>query len=316
MPSYFLVAVSTRENLQLCVQHGLAGFPRSGPGVWAYEDITVGDYISFLYGAKVHNLYKVAERRAYLDAAALPPWEPLVFASGRRYDFAYRLLLEPVVGLTESIARPEFSYVGENLLLRGGYGKTHIQADQVTFNQVSAMRGSPHPPLQSLALPRGDFEPQFERGRPTRPILQLTELIVQSVIRKHLLDPTNRAAFLSPFGIGEADSWEFLSEKALESGFVDIFGKEAHPTGRQRTLPVEVKLNRLTSKDVAQVAKYRRELGEFCVGGALIGEGASTKTVHEAERSGILPFSYELHGLTQPAPFAEIANAIRLVPLA
>ncbi len=315
MPSYFLVAVSTRQNLELCTRHALAGFPRSGPGVWAYEDILAGDYISFLYGARVRNLYKVEEKRAYLDATHLPPWEPLVFSSGRRYDFAYRLFLQPVRGLDEPIARPEFSYVGENLLRRGGYGKTHIQADQVTFNQVSAMAGFSHAPVERLGLPPGDFDPCFARGRPSRPVLQLNELILQSALRQHLSTPEHGAAFLADFGISDAGDWEFLSEKALEAGFVDLFGKEAHPTGRQRTLPVEVKLNRLSSKDVAQVDRYRTELGESCIGAALIGSGVGRKILKDAARLGVRLFSYDLSGLQQPALFLDLVGRVRLTAL-
>ncbi len=40
------------------------------------------------------------------------------------------------------MVRQEFSYVAENLLLRGGYLKTHFQADTITLYNVSEM-GTP-----------------------------------------------------------------------------------------------------------------------------------------------------------------------------
>jgi hypothetical protein len=69
--AYFLVAVSNRLNLELCVRHALAGFSNSGTGAWAYVDICEGDYISFLYGARAFNLYRVEKKEA-------PPVRPLL----------------------------------------------------------------------------------------------------------------------------------------------------------------------------------------------------------------------------------------------
>lgn len=138
----FLVSVSNRENLGLCLRYGVAGFPGSVNGFWAFVDVGVGDYVSFLYGARVFNLYRVVGKAAYRDAERLPPWPPLRFGSGQVYYFPFRLFLEQVRVLEEPMVRPEFAYVAENLLLRGGYRKTHFQADAVTFYNVSLM-GSP-----------------------------------------------------------------------------------------------------------------------------------------------------------------------------
>ena len=72
-PAYFLIAVSNRPNLDLCIKYGLAGFTSSNNGGWAFCDVQVGDYISFLYSARAYNLYEVREREAIADADALPP---------------------------------------------------------------------------------------------------------------------------------------------------------------------------------------------------------------------------------------------------
>src|SRR4029077_5591614 len=139
-PSYFLISVSTRENLDLCIQYALAGFPSGESGAWTFCEIEKGDFVSFLYGARVYNLYRVAEREALSAPDKLPPWQPLVFReTGRSYSFPFRLHLQPVRIFSESLVRAEFSYVGENLLLRGGYRKSHFQADQTTLQSVSEM---------------------------------------------------------------------------------------------------------------------------------------------------------------------------------
>ena len=61
-PAYFLIAVSIKENLDLCIRHAMVGFTNSVNGVWSYEDINTGDFVSFLYGAKISNLYSVKDK--------------------------------------------------------------------------------------------------------------------------------------------------------------------------------------------------------------------------------------------------------------
>ena len=56
-PSYFLISVSNRKNLELCKKHALAGFTNSINGVWTFLEVGEGDFVSFLYGARAHNLY-------------------------------------------------------------------------------------------------------------------------------------------------------------------------------------------------------------------------------------------------------------------
>lgn len=78
-PSYFLISVSTRENLELCKKYALEGFMDNTSGVWTFSDVRVDDFVSFLYGAKAHNLYKVKEKVALENAEKLPPWESNIF---------------------------------------------------------------------------------------------------------------------------------------------------------------------------------------------------------------------------------------------
>ncbi|WP_448377992.1 hypothetical protein [Fervidobacterium sp.] len=94
-PRYYLISVSNKENLDLCIKYNLAGFPSSRNGLWTFLDINVGDYVSFLYGTRVKNLYRVMRKIAYKNAESLPPWESITFReSGNTYTFPYRLELK------------------------------------------------------------------------------------------------------------------------------------------------------------------------------------------------------------------------------
>jgi len=105
VPDYFLVSLSNRENLELCMKHNLAGFTSSINGLWTFFDIDVGDHISFLYGARVRNLYKVVGKAAYRNAEKLPPWPSITFRSGKTYYFPFRLFLKPEREFDEPMVR-------------------------------------------------------------------------------------------------------------------------------------------------------------------------------------------------------------------
>ena len=138
--NYFLISVSNRKNLDLCIKYAMAGFTNSINGAWTFIEINEGDFISFLYGAKAFNLYKVKKKIALKNAENVPPWPSVTFSmSGNTYYFPFRLLLKPIRKLEEPLVRAEFAYVAENLLLRGGYRRTHFQADQTTLQAVSQM---------------------------------------------------------------------------------------------------------------------------------------------------------------------------------
>jgi len=192
MSSYFLVAVSNRFNLNTCLKYGLAGFTNSISGVWAYCDIGVGDFVSFLYGARVFNLYRVQAKTAILDAERMPPWPSIRFRSGRVYHFPFRLQLEPLREFCEPLVRAEFSYIAENLLLRGGYRKTHFQSDHTTL-QVASQLGRPwrgHVCLLQMP-PHDTFEPRFTvtSSKAHTPLVwPLQEVILQAAIRRRLTD--------------------------------------------------------------------------------------------------------------------------------
>ncbi|SRR6266436_1172397 len=320
-PSYFLIAVSTQENLELCIKYGLAGFPSGESGVWTYSEIQEGDFISFLYGAKAHNLYKVARKEAITDAENLPPWKILEFkASGKRYSFPFRLRLNPVRMFSESLVRAEFSYVAENLLLRGGYSKSHFQADQTTLQSVSQMGKLVESPAMRLDLPGyKTFIPQFTKSKGfLRPpeVMRFKEPILQSAIRQHLMLDDNLKKLLLALGMPEvaAADLEILGEKALPQGHVDILVKQRVPLGSAPKIPIEVKTMEAKEKDLYQLRGYMDELAGECPTGILLAADFGKRVLAKATNIGVQLVRYNLNvDLKMTPTFQEIRGSLSLV---
>lgn len=276
-PSYFFVAVSTKENLDLCREYGLAGFPGSQNGAWTFADIEVGDYVSFVYGANAYDLYEVGGKRAVLNAADLPPWPALELNRGGTYHFPFRLGLEPKRELEENLVRSEFRYIAENLLLRGGYARSHFQADQTTLQQVSQMgemdttvestvEWSVETGTTSWVRRRGGFQPPE--------INKFIEEILHVLLRRRLstVDGLNEFIELTGFDELEDRQIEVLGERALPEGHLDVLLKDAEPVGNAVQLPIEVKLNRCGDDDLEQLRGYISQLEPECPGGVLVAE--------------------------------------------
>ncbi|MHC4656726.1 MAG: hypothetical protein ACYS91_17170 [Planctomycetota bacterium] len=321
--SYFLISVSNKTNLDLCIKYALAGFTNSINGLWTFLDIKEGDYISFLYGAKARNLYVVESKEAIKDAESAPPWPSVTFKqSGRTYYFPFRLNLKPVRQFEESLVRVEFNYVAENLLLRGGYRRTHFQADQTTLQAVSQMGSLWNQQIDQLLLDKKTFVPKFTRKRDKVSIpdvLQFQELILQAIIREYL---SNRNRLKELLDICEvdvsSDELEVLGEKALPEGFVDILIKEAIPTGISRKIIIEVKTGDAHKKDLEQLKKYIDEIGEECIGGILIARSFPKTLIQKDQNDQTKLASYNFGELTEmatPITFQELLNAFRLTKM-
>lgn len=318
--AYFLVSVSNRRNLSLCIKHALAGFTNSINGAWTFVEINKGDYISFLYGARAHNLYKVERKLAYKNAAELPPWPPVTFSmSGKTYYFPFRLFLKPVREFVEPLVRAEFSYVAENLLLRGGYRRTHFQADQTTLQAVSQMgdlyKG------ETAVLSHENFQ-IFDLGFTKNKslvevpqIFQFQELILQSLIRQHLSVDTHLQHFFERIGLNlESERFEVLGEKALPEGHIDLLVKEAVPIEVSRKVIIEVKTGPGTVKDVEQIRRYVSEMGDECLGGVLIASKFSNKVVGFARNDSVtlLRYNFEITDLEKASSFGELQRGLSL----
>lgn len=243
--SYFLISVSNRENLELCKKYALAGFTNSINGVWTFLDIKKGDYISFLYGAKAHNLYIVESKEAIYKAENASPWPPVTFRqSGKTYYFPFRLQLKPIRKFEESLVRVEFNYVAENLLLRGGYRRTHFQADQTTLQAVSQMGILGNEKINKLLFPdKKTFTPKFTKNKDKVSIPEIflfKELILQAVIRHYLSEQTNLGKLLKLINLNiSPEELEILGEKAFPEGHVDMLIKNATPKGISQKIIIE-----------------------------------------------------------------------------
>ncbi len=317
--AYFFIAVSTRENLDLCKAYAVAGFPGSSSGAWAYSEIQESDFVTFLYGARAHNLYQVVSKAAVSNPENLPPpWKPLEFESGI-YHFPFRLHLKPLRTFEESIARMEFSYIAENLLQRGGYRKSHFQADATTLSSVSQMGVPSKDPPKRLDLKGAQtFTPRFVRtakGDPPR-VHRFNEFIVPSLIRQSLSKPALVKKFLGDIGQKELATVEVevLGERALVEGLIDILLKEAHPKGKQRQVVIEVKTGKPTREDLGQLREYLNILGDDCLCGVMIAGGPPSRDV--ADNSKIHFYRYDCGvDLTKPHSFEELLNGFTLQPV-
>ena len=322
-PSYFLISVSTRENLEICIKHALAGFPGGENGAWTFCEIAEGDLVSFLYGARAHNLYRVTKRQAIRDAQQIGPWPPLRFReTGRSYYFPFRLGLEPIRAFSESLVRAEFAYVAENLLLRGGYSKTHFQADQTTLQSVSQLGELAEGQPTVLALGEyATFEPRFARvkGLANAPeITRFRETILQSAIKRHLVSEFNlRNLFTSiSFDAIPAAELEVLGEKAIPQGHIDILLKRRVPVGSDPKIPIEVKTKKALPKDLSQLHAYMTELRGECPTGMLIANDFHKQVIQSARDFNIKLVRYLLAENVDEAPtFEELYRSLTLEPM-
>jgi hypothetical protein len=319
-PSYFLISVSTRENLELCLKYALAGFPSSAGGAWTFCEIRDGEFVSFLHGARAYNLYQVVRREAIKDADSLPPWRALTSkVSGKTYSFPFRVELKPVRAFNETLVRAEFSYVAENLLLRGGYRKTHFQADQTTLQSASQMGTLFEASVQRLSLPdHVTFNPSFTRNAKllrSPEVSRFQETILQSAIRCHLQSEANLDGLLTRLNLEApaAESLEILGEKALTQGYIDLLLKQRVPLGSVLMVPIEVKLGRAGPRDVAQLRDYMDELAGDCPSGVLVASEFGRGVAPKARNLGIKLLKYALRvDLKRTATFEEICEGLVL----
>lgn len=299
MNKYFLLSVSTKQNLELCRRYALAGTTNSITGVWAFLELNVGDYVSFLYGARAYDLYRVTRKFAVKNASDIGPWPKIKFReSGLSYYFPFRFELQVLRRFEEPLVRREFAYVAENLLLRGGYRKTHFQADQTTLQEASVMGELHEEPLERFEHNAEAFEPAFarrkEKAKPPESYL-FNELVLQSLIKTRLA--RNEALYSLIKEIApqlENKELEVLGEKALPQGHLDILIKEAIPIGQSKKIVLEVKNKAGSERDLIQLANYREELGKECVSSVLVAQKFSNRLTEKARARGMRLMNYEL----------------------
>jgi len=271
----------------------------------------------FSLWSKSKKLYKVVKKVAYKNAENLPPWPPVTFKmSGNTYHFPFRFYLKQERILDEPMIRLEFAYVAENLLLRGGYRKTHFQADIVTFYNVSNMGEFFNGRHEALTLNAEKFTPKivFERNKQKNPEkFYFHELILQSLLRKKLKDsPMND--ILNYFNLKHIpEDFEILGEKALPEDFVDVFIKLKHPIGASDYLLVEVKTGKATKRDFEQLKNYIYEFGNECKGGILIAKDFPRKVLQEVSGDIMtMRYSFENIDYESEYTFEELLKMLNL----
>ena len=262
-------------------------------------EIQEGDFVSFLYGARVFNLYKVMRKEAIKEANRIPPWPSVTFRmSGKTYYFPFRLYLNPLREFAEPMVRAEFAYVAENLLLRGGYRKTHFQGDQTTLQSVSQMGNIRTEHTQDLIINTYElFNPMLTWNRnfvAPPEVFYFQEFILQSLIRQYLSLNTNLQTFFDSCGLNDlqAKDFEVLGEKAFPEGHIDILIKDRMPVGSNRKIVIEVKTGNAKAKDVVQLRDYVSEIGEECILGILIAGDFPKKIEGELDNKSIKRFKY------------------------
>jgi hypothetical protein len=150
-------------------------------------------------------------------------------------------------------------------------------------------------------------------------VWRFQELILQAIVRQRLADG-NLQNLLEDLGLKnlEAKDFEVLGEKAFPEGHVDILIKEATPAGLARKLIVEVKTGRSDAGDVTQLSNYMKEIGDECIGGALIACSFPTNVLHKARSEGIGTFVYSFRLDLRHPPlytFEELKAGLQLVRL-
>ncbi len=303
--AYFLISVSNKTNLKLCIKYAIAGFTNSINGLWTYSEIKEGDYISFLYGARVFNLYKVIMKKAFKNAENLPPWPSVYFSMSRRtYYFPFRLFLEPVRKLNEPMIREEFAYVAENLLLRGGYRRTHFQADSITFYSVSRL-GELYKDNDSLdKIDLSGFEefiPKFcfKRTLEKQPeVFYFNELILQALVRHYLAHNDNLQKFFNDLGLTlNYKEFEVLGEKAFPEGHIDILIKDIHPKEKDRKIIIEIKREKAKIEHLKQLRRYVEEIKDECIAAVLIANYFPKNLLLESKKDKIFLVRYTFSSL-------------------
>lgn len=296
MPSYFLIAVSTRFNLDRCIEHRLAGFMDNPSGAWAYVDIADGDYVSLLYGAEVFNLYQVARHFIVANGDTVAPWERLEWAK-RPYAFPFRLSLTPVRRFQESLIRREFRYVGEDLFLRGGYRKTQFQADRTTLQEASQLGV---PAAQDVAsAPLTNQQPRLVVGRRASALpflVGIDENLIHVLIKRWFMTEANATGFLRGINANHlrASQIEALGERALAEGHVDILVKAREPIGADWKIVLEVKSGTASMADVAQLQGYASQLDPELEGAALVAARFPQTVRDDIRKRGLAAFTYAI----------------------
>lgn len=307
--AYFLIVVSN-ENLQVCRETALAGFPaereergKAGPGLWAYCDIRLGDFVSFYRTGAIFDVYRVVNKYV-LRSSEEPRFDPGWRRVGGR-AFPYRLVLEPVAaslvnGLT--VFHPEIDPYARNLMPRQGIGKSHVQFPQRALNDfvlpqcksslaLIGQRSGPfrNPPDSVCIVPR--FVPPGRKAGGDG--IRLNEMVLQAMCRssvgRHL-----------PFEVEEV-----LSEQALPFGQIDLLGVG---TKGEKGL-IEIQREGFDDDHVIRIIGYKQRSSRAYAVAIASSFTPARNTVLQSQNIKLLLWRA---GWTEPLPFEEASSRLVL----
>jgi hypothetical protein len=141
------------------------------------------------------------------------------------------------------------------------------------------------------------------------------EPILQSAIRRHLMDDGNLRMFLAGLRtpVEHLEGLEVLGEMAIPLGHIDILLKQRVPLGSTIKIPIEVKTKRAQPDDVSQLRGYMDELRDDCQIGVLVAADFSKTCARKAADAGVRLVRYTLSSdLNQTATFEEIFRGLTL----
>jgi len=144
------------------------------------------------------------------------------------------------------------------------------------------------------------------------------EPILQSAIRRHLMNPNNLQTFLTGLALPmeSPEGLEVLGEMAIPLGHIDILLKQRAPLGSTFKVPIEVKTKRAHPDDIAQLRGYMDELRDDCQSGVLIASDFAKACAQKALSSGVRLIRYTLNSdLNQAVTFEEIFQGLALEPV-
>lgn len=281
-PKYFIVLLSTRENLEICRNHRMAGFPDTENGRWAFVDIELGDYVSFYHSYHLYDLCQVkaknipnhyrlrealgTEPRDPVPVDSSTSWKAIKTKNGYLY-FPYRLELnrleetdfDPMV-----VFKRKFVHLGANLIPRGSLRKTHFQVPVENISRIFDDRSYSQDQLVGSGLNwfiETERRKRGKRGAAIRTIADVTsrETLLQALAKKIL--ETIWSSVCSKFGMEE--SVELLSEQAVVGGEADIAA-----ITEKSSLLIEVKRNPMAkyqkSGDVLLTRKGTEAKSQVC----------------------------------------------------
>ena len=238
---YFIVILSSEENLQKCINNNIAGFPKTDNGRWAYLDINKGDYISFYYNGRIFNLYQVNKKfipdefkkkemgNEEYDPVALSDnkkerWRAIITKKGNIY-FPYRLSLSLEAKTefnTSLIFKNGFERFGINLVPRVSLKKSHFQLSVNDIEKIFNRNVSPN----QYEFTWMDFKEVTEIRSDSKSIVSIAdittkEIFLQSLLKRILESSVDKYSKIFHLNSGEGYI-EFFSEQTVYGGEADI----------------------------------------------------------------------------------------------